>query len=157
MTVYKGIEEHCSTQSPAMYYYDRSAVSLRLNLAALLFSEAKPFMQFLIKRASWETFPWKYMRFGPVVQMSSKDIYYLELSPLRRRHHEEQFCEIILNLDQWFRRKCRLRVFLIWSSGSPFVQLRVTLVEGIMRNSSVKSFWFWVSGSGDVVWKISYL
>ena len=23
-------------------------------------------------------------------------------------HHEEPFCEIILNLDQWFRRKCRL-------------------------------------------------
>ena len=25
-----------------------------------------------------------------------------------RRHHEEQLCEIILNLDLWFRRKCRL-------------------------------------------------
>ena len=23
-----------------------------------------------------------------------------------RRHHEEQFCEIILNLDQWFRKCC---------------------------------------------------
>ena len=21
-------------------------------------------------------------------------------------HHEEQFCEIILNLSQWFKRKC---------------------------------------------------
>ena len=39
-----------------------------------------------------------------------------------RRHHEEQLCEIILILDQWFRGKCRLKVFLIWSSGSPFVQ-----------------------------------
>ena len=29
-----------------------------------------------------------------------------------RRHHEEQFCEIILNLDQWFRRCC-LKIFLI--------------------------------------------
>ena len=27
------------------------------------------------------------------------------LCNFRRRHHEEQFCEIILNLDQWFRRK----------------------------------------------------
>ena len=27
-------------------------------------------------------------------------------------HHEEQFCEIILNLDQWFRR-CHLKTFLI--------------------------------------------
>ena len=56
----------------------------------------------------------------------------------------EQFCEIILNLDQWFRRKCRLKVFLIWSSDSPFVQRSVTicasLVEGIMRNNSVKLF-----------------
>ena len=25
-----------------------------------------------------------------------------------RRHHEKQFCEIILNLDQWFRRRCCL-------------------------------------------------
>ena len=38
-----------------------------------------------------------------------------------RRYHEEQFCEIILKSDLWFRRKCRLKVFLIWSSDSPFV------------------------------------
>ena len=37
-----------------------------------------------------------------------------------RVHHEEQFCEIIFNLDLWFRRKCHLKIFLIWSSGSPF-------------------------------------
>ena len=48
--------------------------------------------------------------------MSLKDISDLELwQPLSlagqnhlctfsRRHHEEQFCEIILNLDRWFRR-----------------------------------------------------
>ena len=29
-----------------------------------------------------------------------------------RRYHEEQFCEIILNLDQWFRRNCCLKVFI---------------------------------------------
>ena len=29
-----------------------------------------------------------------------------------RRHHEEQFCEIIWNLDKRFRRKCRLKIFL---------------------------------------------
>ena len=59
-----------------------------------------------------------------------------------RRYHEEQFCEIILNLDQWFRRKCILKVFLIWSSYSPFVQRSVTIfsivVEGIIKNNSVK-------------------
>ena len=98
------------------------------------------------------------MKFGLVVQegMSYKDISYLELwKPLcsvdwnhlcniGRRHHEEHPCEIILNLDQWFRRKCRLKVFLIWSSGSPFVQQSITisaiLVEGIKRNNSVKLF-----------------
>ena len=29
-----------------------------------------------------------------------------------RGHYEEQFCEIIFNLRQWFRR-CRLKIFLI--------------------------------------------
>ena len=61
-----------------------------------------------------------------------------------RRHHDEYFCAIILNLDQWFRRKFGLKVFLIWSSGSPFVQLSKTiyaiLVEGILRNNSVNLF-----------------
>ena len=50
--------------------------------------------------------------------MLFKDISYLELcQPLCSvnwnrlcnsggRHHEEQSCEIILNLDQWLRRKC---------------------------------------------------
>ena len=58
--------------------------------------------------------------------------------------HVEQFCEIILNLDQWFRRKCVLKIFLIWSSGDHFVQPNQTicaiLVEGILRNNSVKLF-----------------
>ena len=48
--------------------------------------------------------------------MSLKDITYLELCQpffsdewnhlcnFGRRHREEQFCEIIMNLDQWFRR-----------------------------------------------------
>ena len=98
------------------------------------------------------------MKFGPVVQeeMSFKDIPYLELwqpfysvdwnhlCNFERRHHEEQSCEINLNSDQWFRRKCRLKVFLIWSSSSPFVQQSVTiceiLVDCIMRNTSVKLF-----------------
>ena len=60
-----------------------------------------------------------------------------------RRHHEEQFCEMVLNLDQWFRR-CRLKIFLIWSYGGPFAQrsrpICVILVEGIMRNNSEKLF-----------------
>ena len=88
--------------------------------------------------------------------MHFKDISYLELwgpfcsaelnhlCNFGRKHHEEQFCEIILNLDQWFKRRCCLKIFLIWSSGCPFVQRSGTicaiLVEGIMRNNSVKLF-----------------
>ena len=86
--------------------------------------------------------------------MLFKDISYLELwwpicsaeqnhvCNFGRGYYEEQFCEIILNLDQWFRRKCLLNIFLIWSSGCPFVQQGKTicaiLVEGIMRNNSAK-------------------
>ena len=63
-----------------------------------------------------------------------------------RRHLQEQFCEIILNLDQWVRRRCSLKIFLIWSDGGPFVQCSGTicaiLVKGIMRNNSVNYFEF---------------
>ena len=59
-----------------------------------------------------------------------------------RGYYEEQFCEIILNLDQWFKRICRLKIVFIWSSVGPFVQRSGTIcaisVEGIMRNNSVK-------------------
>ena len=72
-------------------------------------------------------------------EISLKEISYLELwqavclvernhlCNLRRRHHEKQFCEIILNLDQWFRRRCCLKILLIWSSGGLFVQWNGTI------------------------------
>ena len=51
-----------------------------------------------------------------------------------------------LNFDQWFKRKCCLKIFLIWSSDSPFVQwsetIFVILLDGIMKNNSVKLFEF---------------
>ena len=88
--------------------------------------------------------------------MSLKDISYLEvwqppcsveqnhLWNFGRRHHEEKFYEIILNLNQWFRRRCYLNIVLIRSFGRSFVQQsRIfceILVEGIMRNISVKLF-----------------
>ena len=88
--------------------------------------------------------------------MPFKDISYLELwQPFcswernhlcnyDRGYYEEQFCEIILNLDQWFRRKCPLKIFLIWISGSPSVHgsgiIYAIMIEGIMRNNSVKLF-----------------
>ena len=30
--------------------------------------------------------------------------------------------KLFLNLDQWFGSRCLLKIFFIWSSGSPFVQ-----------------------------------
>ena len=83
-----------------------------------------------------------YFEFGPVVQeeMPLKDISYLELwwpfYSAQRNHlcnfgkgyYEEQFCELILNLDKWFRR-CHLKIFLIWSSGHPFVQRTESFVQ----------------------------
>ena len=66
-----------------------------------------------------------------------------QLFNFSRGHHEEQFCEIVLKLDRWFRR-CHLKTFLIQSSGGHFVQQSRTicsiLVEGIMGNNSVKLF-----------------
>ena len=89
-------------------------------------------MQFW-KRASWGTCMWSNMEFGPVVQeMSFKDSSYLELcQPLcsmdwnhlcnfGRKHHEEQSCEIILNLDQWFRRKMLFKVISYLELWQPF-------------------------------------
>ena len=74
-----------------------------------------------------------------------------------RRHHEEQFCKIILNMDQWFRSRCRLEIFLIWSSGGTFVQwngiICAILVNCIMRNHSMKLFGILTSGSGGNVIK----
>ena len=65
------------------------------------------------------------------------------LCNLGRRHHEEQFCEIIFNLDKWFMR-CRLKIYLIKSSGGSFAQGSVIICEilvgGIMRNNSFKLF-----------------
>ena len=112
---------------------------------------------------------WNYFEFGPVVQVemylkifliwSSGDPFVqwsgTILCNFGRGYTEEQFWEIILNLDQWFKR-CFLMIFLTCSSGSPFVQRSWTicaiLVERIQRNNSVKLFWIWTNGSG-----ISYL
>ena len=34
-----------------------------------------------------------------------------------RGPYKKQLCEIILTLEQWFKRRCRLRIFLIYSFG----------------------------------------
>ena len=59
-----------------------------------------------------------------------------------REYYEDQFGEIFLNMDQWFR--CLSKIFLICSSGGPFVQWSLIIceifVEGIKRNDSVFFF-----------------
>ena len=99
--------------------------------------------------------------------MSFKDISYVELwwpfCSAKRKHlcnfgrgyQEEQFCEITLDLDQWFRRRCLLKIFQIRSSGGPHVQwsgtIYASLKEGIMGNFHVKLYEIWTSGSGGDV------
>ena len=60
-----------------------------------------------------------------------------------RGHHEEYFCEIKWNLDQWFRR-CLLKDFLSRALAGPLFWQRGTicaiLVEGIMGNIPIKLF-----------------
>ena len=98
--------------------------------------------------------------------MSFKDNSYLELErPFcsaqqnnSRRNDYEHFCKIILNLNQFFRRRCGLKIFLIYSSGGHFVPQSKPIcaitkmflimpstkieffVEGIMRNIFVIFF-----------------
>ena len=55
-----------------------------------------------------------------------------------RGYYGIQFCEIILNLGQWLRRRCLLKDFLseaLWWSGT----IHAILKESIMGNIIVKS------------------
>ena len=71
-----------------------------------------------------------------------------------RGYYEEQFCEIILNLGQWFKRY-RLKDFFNWSSGSPPDRwsrpIYAILKEVIMGNIHVKLYEIWTRGSGGKV------
>ena len=51
------------------------------------------------------------------------------LCNLGRQYYEEQFCEVILNLDQWFKSRCCLKDFLSralaalrFGGATPFMQ-----------------------------------
>ena len=46
-----------------------------------------------------------YIKLGPVVLESLCSVDWNHFCSIGRRHHEDQSCEIILNLDQWCRRK----------------------------------------------------
>ena len=57
-------------------------------------------------------------------------------------HYKEHFCDIIFNLDQWFKDMLfkdisYLALAPLFDRVEPYVQ---SLVEGIMRNNSVKLF-----------------
>ena len=85
-------------------------------LVALLFSGAEPFMQF-----------WKRAIIGNIQPLCSVERN--NLCNFGRGYQEEQFCEIILNLGQWFRRRCLLKDFLsgalatlLFSGAEPFMQ-----------------------------------
>ena len=85
---------------------------------APLFGRLELFVQFW-QKSSCKIILCNYFELGQVVQeeIEFKDISYLELwSPcclaewsheykFGKGHYEEQFCEIILNLDQWFRAR----------------------------------------------------
>ena len=94
--------------------------------------------------------------------MLFKDISYLELwQPFcsAERNHlccfgsgcdEEQFYEIILNLDQWFRR-CRFKISYLELWRPSCLVSRTTcaiLKENIMGNIHLKLYEIWTSGSG---------
>ena len=51
-----------------------------------------------------------------------------------------EICEIVLNLDEWFRRRC-LKIFLIYTYGGPYARCGGTicaiLVEDIVGNIEI--------------------
>ena len=101
--------------------------------------------------------------FGPVVK---EDMFFLSgalaallfsgvdyLCNFGRGYYERQFCEIILNLGLWFRRRSRLKEFLSGALAASYSVERnyyAILQEGIMGNIHVKLYEIWTSGSGDV-------
>ena len=96
--------------------------------------------------------PLRYFLSGYLAALLFSGVY---LCNFGKEYYEEQFCEIILNLGQWFRSRCCKR-FLIWSSGSPPVwwsgTIYALLKEAIIMNIHVKLYEIWTSGSGgDVV------
>ena len=81
-------------------------------------------------------------------KMPFKDISYLELRlPFRsaepnhlwnyiRGYVEEQFCESILNLGQWFKRRCCLKDFLSGALAALLFGGEESLIQGLQKRAS---------------------
>ena len=65
-------------------------------------------------RGCYEEQLWNYFEFGPMVQEMSfirflaAPLFSRTCAVFRRRHHEEHFCKVILNMDQYFKNRCLL-------------------------------------------------
>ena len=71
-----------------------------------------------------------------------------------RGYQEEHFYEIILNLDQWFRR-CLLKICFMWSSAGLFFSGHLCEVilyfnQWSRRRCRLKKFLIWSSSSPSV-------
>ena len=60
------------------------------------------------------------------------------LNNFGRGYYEKQFGVIILNLDQWFRRRCLLKIFFCSAEQNHLCNFG----KGFKRNNSVKLFEF---------------
>ena len=101
-----------------------------LELCQSLFWRSKTICVILVEGIKRNIFVKLFLNFGPVVQenMSFKDISHLSCDPYIKP--SEIVCALLLegimrstslNLNQWFKRRFRLQIVLIWSSGGPFV------------------------------------
>ena len=72
---------------------------------------------------------------------------------MQRGYYEEHSCDIILNLGQWFRRRCCLKdlygaLAALLFGGAELCNFE----EGIMGNIHVKLYDIWtITSEGDVV------
>ena len=79
------------------------------------------------------------------------------LSNFRRGHYEERFCEISLNLDQWFRRRCHSKDISYLETRKAFCSAErnrfffCNLVKDIMGNIHVNYFAFGLGVLGENV------
>ena len=98
--------------------------------------------------ALWGIFLSNFIEFGPVIQEEILfKISYLELwwpfclaernhlSNFGRGHFRNYSCEIILNLNQWFRRRCRLKKKFMDDRKRPITKATRAKIRSLWRTS----------------------